>query len=290
MSATVEKTRGGHLVGRRRRRHWPGLLVLVCMAILAVIIAAAILGDLITPYGPDAQDLVTGLTGPSADHLLGTDDLGRDIFSRVIAGSRAALVGPLIVAAGSAIIGGTLGLIAGATGGWVDSIIMRWADLMYAMPGLLVLIVIGGVIGGGYLIAVPLLVLFVAPYVARIVRSVTIEQQGRAYMEAARTLGVSKSRRIFVHLAPNAMPELVATSSVQYATALVTLSSLSFLGLGASAGAADWGLMASENRTLIFDNAMSMLAPALMIVITAAAVTIVGDWLFERMQARGQAS
>ena len=286
---TVDQIRGP---GRRPRRHrrWPGALVCASLLVLGLVLLAAVFGRLIEPYDPNAQDLLTGLAGPSGAHLLGTDDLGRDIASRVIEGSRAAIIGPLTVAVGTAVLGGILGLVSGFAGGWVDAIIMRWADLMYAMPGLLVLIVIGGVVGGGYAVAVPLLVVFFAPYTARIVRSVTLEQQGRAYMEAARVLGVPRWRRVLVHLAPNAMPELVATTCVQYATSLVTLSSLSFLGLGAAAGAADLGLMASENRTLIFDNALSMLAPAGMIVITAAAVTIAGDWAFERLQNRGRAS
>lgn len=274
----------------RRRRHWPGPLVCVCIAVLAVVAFCAAFGWLVEPFGPNSQDLLVGLAGPSGAHPFGTDDLGRDILSRVIDGARPALLGPLAVAVGTAVLGGVLGLVSGYAGGWVDAIIMRWADLMYAMPGLLVLIVVGGVLGGGYAVAVPLLILFFAPYTARIVRSVTLEQQGRAYMEAARVLGISRWRRILVHLAPNAMPEVVATTCVQFATSLVTLSSLSFLGLGAAAGSADWGLMAAANRTLILDNPLSMLAPAAMIVITAAAVTIVGDWAFERMQNRGRSS
>lgn len=272
---------------RRRRRHASPLLVF-SLAFLALFVIMAVFGGWIAPYGAGQQNLLLGISGPASGHWFGTDDLGRDILSRVIVGSRTALVGPGLVALGSTLIGAPLGLVSGYLGGWTDAVVMRWVDLMYALPGLLVLIVIAGVVGASYSVAIVLLVVFMAPYTTRIVRGATLEQRPLAYVEAARTLGLSRRRIMFVHIGPNVLPETVATTCLQYALALLTLSSLSFLGLGVQPGSADWGLMAAENRTLVFQNAASALAPAAAIVLAAASTNIVGDWLFERLTARGR--
>lgn len=272
----------------QRPRRRPSLVVLLCLAFLALFVFTAAFGRLIAPYGANSQDLLIGLTGPSAHHLLGTDDVGRDILSLVIRGALAALVGPAAVAIGSSLLGGTLGILSGFLGGWVDAVIMRWVDVMYALPGLLVLIVIAGVAGGGNRIAILLLILFNAPYTARIVRGATLEQRGLPYVEAARVLGVSRTRRMTAHILPNVAPQLVATTFLQYATALLALSSLSFLGLGAAPGSADWGLMAADNRTLLFQNPAAMLAPAGLIILAAASMNITGDWLFEFIGRKGR--
>lgn len=271
-------------LGRNRRT---GFLVWLCLFFLVCFVVAAAVGEALAPMDASAQNLDIGISEPSPTHWLGTDDLGRDILSRVIVGSRSALVGPAIVALGSAVLGGALGIITGFRGGWMDSIIMRWVDLMYALPGLLVLIVVAGVVGGGYAVAVLLLMLFTAPYTARIIRAATLEQRNLPYIEAAVVLGVSRWRIMRRHLMPNILPELVATTCVQYATALLTLSSVSFLGLGAPPGSADWGLMSAENRALVFQNAAALLAPAALIVLAATSMNIVGDWLYETLERRG---
>ena len=276
-------------IGRRKRRvSRPSAIVWICMVFLALFVLTALLAPLVLPADAAAQNLATGLTGPSSHHLLGTDDLGRDILAMVLLGARSALIGPLIVALGAGALGGALGVLAGFRGGWTDTVIMRWVDLMYALPGLLVLIVVAGVAGGGYGLAVIMLLLFNAPYVTRIVRGATLEQRSRAYVEAARVLGVSRTRRMAVHILPNVLPELVAATFLQYATALLALSSLSFLGLGAPPGSSDWGLMAASNRTFLFDNPASMLAPAGLIILAAATMNIVGDWAFEQLERRGR--
>lgn len=273
---------------RRRRRTRPTVVVWVCAVFLGLFVLTAVLAPVVLPADATDQNLAIGLTGPSGAHLLGTDDLGRDILAMVLLGARSALLGPLIVALGAGIIGGALGVFAGFRGGLLDAVIMRWVDLMYALPGLLVLIVVAGVAGGGYTLAVILLVLFNAPYVTRIVRGATLEQRTRPYVEAARVLGVSRTRRMAVHILPNVLPELVAATFLQYATALLALSSLSFLGLGAAPGSADWGLMAAANRTFLFDNPAAMLAPAGLIILAAATMNIVGDWTFEQLERRGR--
>jgi len=276
-------------VARTRRRARVSILIVFCFIVVAVVAVFAIFGNLIAPYDPNEQNLLVGLTRPSSTYWLGTDDLGRDVFSRTIVGARTAVVGPILIALGAMLIGNTLGLIAGYKGGLVDSTIMRWVDLMWALPGLLVAIVVVGVLGGGYYLSVALLILLTAPYDTRIVRGATLEQRALPYVEAARTLGLSSKRIMVRHIWPNVLPLVVANTFLNFAFSLVTLSALSFLGLGVGPGTPDWGRMLAESQTLLFDNPAAALAPGGMIVITAASMNLIGDWLYERLSDRGRA-
>jgi peptide/nickel transport system permease protein len=257
------------------------------MTVVIVVALLALLGDLVVSQDPDAQMTSLGMSGPSAEHWLGTDQLGRDIFSRLIVGARTAFVGPLVIAACSLVIGDLLGLVAGYLGGWVDSLIMRWVDLMWSIPSLLVIIVVAGAFGGGYWLAISLLIVLVVPMDVRVVRGATLEQVPRPYVEAAKTLGVSNTRIIVSHLWPNVAPVAVANAFLIFATALVSLSGLSFLGLGVDPGTPDWGLMLAENLDLLFISPVAALAPGLMIVMIAASMNVVGDWTYERLSERG---
>lgn len=270
----------------RRRRFSP--VIAIALLYVALVAIAAAFGHRIAPHDPEAQDLLLGLSRPGGEHWLGTDDLGRDIASRTIIGARTAVTGPLLVAAGSMLLGNALGLIAGYRGGWVDSAIMRSVDLVYALPGLLVAIVVVGVLGGGYYLAVGLLVLLFSPVDTRLIRGATLEQRGLAYVEAARTLGLSEKRIIFRHIWPNVLPVAVGNAFLTFAFALVSLSALSFLGLGVPPGTADWGWMLADSRTLLFDNPAAAIAPGIALVLTAAAVNVMGDWAFERLSDRGR--
>lgn len=279
---------GSEWVRPRRRRGRPRVAVLAafaCAYLIAVVVAAAF-GHFVAPQDPEAQNLLVGLASPSASHWLGTDELGRDVASRTIVGARTALLGPLLVAAGAMLLGNVLGLLAGYRGGRVGSIIMRWVDLMYALPGLLVAIVVVGVVGGGYWLAVGVLVLLFSPVDARLVRAATLEQRGLPYVEAARTLGLSDRRIIFRHVWPNVLPVALANAFLAFAFALVSLSALSFLGLGVPPGTADWGWMLADSRTLLFDNPAAAVAPGVALVLTAASVNVMGDWVYDRLSDR----
>jgi peptide/nickel transport system permease protein len=247
----------------------------------------ALLGSTIAPYGPSAQNLTAVLSKPSSAHWLGTDALGRDVLSRLIAGARTALVGPLVITLGSMLVGNLLGLLAGYRGGRVDAIIMRWVDLMWSVPSLLVIIVVQGTVGGGYWLAVALLVLLTVPFDTRVVRGATLEQVPRPYVEAAKTLGVADRRIMISHVWPNVAPVAVANAFLVFAGSLVALAGLSFLGLGVSPGSSDWGLTLAEGETDLFANPVALLAPGAMIVITAASMNLIGDWLYERLSTWG---
>jgi peptide/nickel transport system permease protein len=258
------------------------IVILIAVLIIAVVAICAVLGEWIAPYSPFLQRLGVGDTPPSAAHIAGTDLLGRDVLSRVIYGARTALVGPVVVASGAFAIATLLGLLSGYLGGLVDSAIMRWVDFMFALPGPLVAIVVVGVVGGGYWTAVfVLVVLFTAPN-TRIVRSAVLEQRPLPYVDAARTLGISKTRILFVHILPNVLPIILAYIVLDFAFALVNLAGLSFLGLGVEPGTPDWGRMLFEYRNILFSNPVALLLPAGMIILTAVSMNLIGDWLFER--------
>lgn len=270
------------LAGRRRIP----VTVWIAFLFVAIAIVCAVFGREIAPYPPNQQDLLLGDSPPSAEHWAGTDLLGRDVLSRTIVGARTALVGPAVVAAGAFAIATILGLSAGYLGGATDSVVMRWVDFMFALPGPLIAIVIVGVVGGGFWTAVVVLVvLFTAPD-TRIVRSAVLEQRPLPYIEAARTLGISRRRIMFRHIFPNILPLIAAYVVLDFAFALVSLAGLSFLGLGVPPGTADWGRMLYENRTILLTNPMAALLPAAAIVVTAASINIIGDWTYERMSSR----
>ena len=186
------------------------------------------------------------------------------------------------VSVGAFAIATVLGRASGYLGGAVDAGVMRWADLMLALPGLLIAIVVVGVFGGGFWVAVLVLILLFAAPDTRIVRSAVLEQRPLPYIEAARTLGVSKPRVMFGHILPNILPIIFAYVVLDFAFALVALAGLSFLGLGVEPGAADWGRMLSENRSLLFSNPWAAVVPAVLIILTAAAMNLVGDWMYDR--------
>jgi peptide/nickel transport system permease protein len=276
----------GPIPRRQRRRRFLSVMSL-CFLVAGGVVVMAIFGSVIAPQNPSTQNLIIGLTKPSAAHWLGTDSLGRDVFSRLIAGARTAVIGPVVIAVGSLIVGNILGLLAGYLGGRVDSVIMRWVDLMWSIPSLLVIIVVAGAFGGGYWLAIALLTVLTVPFDTRVVRGATLEQAPRPYVEAAKTLGVSDLRIMLLHIWPNVSPVAVANTFLVFAGSLVALSGLSFLGLGVAPGTPDWGLMLADGRALLFANPVATLAPGAMIVITATSMNLIGDWLYEQLLSRG---
>jgi peptide/nickel transport system permease protein len=272
--------------GTKRRRR-VSFVIALCFLVMAVIVVMAILGSAIAPYDPHAQNPAKGLLTPRSEHLFGTDSLGQDVLSRVIVGARTALIGPFVIAGCSMLFGNLLGLWAGYRGGRVDSIIMRWVDLMWAVPSLLVIVVVAGAVGGSYWLAVALLIVLTIPFDTRVVRGATLEQAPRPYVEAAKAIGVSDRRIAVFHIWPNVAPVSVANAFLVFSSSLVALAGLSYLGLGPPAGTADWGLMLSEGQQYLFVNPVGTLAPGLLIVITATAMNLIGDWLYELMSRRG---
>jgi peptide/nickel transport system permease protein len=281
-------------VGRRPRSRSRGRLrlpvplsIALCLLVVAAVALLAICGSALAPQDPSTQDLLSNALPPDGAHLLGTDDLGRDVLSRTLAGTRTAVVGPAIMSVLAMLAGSVLGLLAGYHGGRVEAVIMRVSDLLWSLPALMVSVVVVGIVGGGYWVAVAILVVLVSPYDTRVIRAATLEQRSRPYVESARLLGIPAPRIMARHIWPNLAPLILANTFLNFALGIVLLSSLSFLGLGVAPGTADWGRMLAESRELIFDNPAAALAPGIAIPLTAACVNVVGDWIAETMADRG---
>lgn len=268
----------------KTRRKRPDLFVGISLGFLLILATIALGSTWIAPQDPEAQSLLHSGQGPSSTYVLGTDSLGRDILSRVLEGTGTAVLGPLIVAVGTTFLAVVLGLVAGFKGGYAEATIMRVADAVYAFPSLLVIIVAAGLFGGGYWLAVGLLIVLLSPSGIRIVRSAVLTQRNLPYIEAAQLIGVPNGRVMRVHIFPNILPTVVAAGLLDFVAALVGLSALSFLGLGSPPGSMDWGRMLTENRILLDVNPWAAVVPAAMLIATSAAVTIVGDWLFDRLK------
>jgi peptide/nickel transport system permease protein len=273
--------------GGRFRRHVVSPVIWVSFVVIAGVLAMAVFGALLAPQSPAAQHLAIVTAQPSGAHWLGTDALGRDVFSRVIAGSRTAFFGPLVIAVASFFLGNLLGLFAGYRGGLPDAVIMRWVDFMWSLPALVILVVVAGTVGSNYWLAVVVLIVLTVPFDTRVIRGATLEQVPRPYVEAAKTLGVPRWKIMLFHVWPNVSPVAVANTCLVFAGSLVTLAGLEFLGLGLPPGTPDWGLMLSQNEALLFTNPLATIAPGVMIVLTAIAMNLIGDWLYEQLTSRG---
>jgi len=274
--------------GVRRRRQRMPVLVGISFVAATFIVVLVLFGQWLTPYDPTAQNLRLSSAGPGHGHWLGTDSLGRDVTSLIIAGARVAVLGPLIIALGTVLIGATLGIVAGFKGGLLDGVVNRFADLLYALPGLLVVIVIVGVVGGGYWLAVAVLIVLSVPAEIRLCRSATSVQVRMAYVEAARVLGLPARRIMVRHILPNILPTIIATVLLDFVGGLISLSSLSYLGLGVPPGTPDWGSLLQAGQSLLQVNPWMSVAAGAMIILTATSMTLIGDWLYDRYRQRGE--
>ena len=272
-----------------RRRASAPLTVILCAVIVAVVLLCAAAHAWLNPLAMD-QDTALGSVGPGVwGHALGTDQLGRDVLALLGAGSLTAVVGPLVVAAGSMLLGLVLGGWAGYRGGFADGLVSRYADLVLALPAILLAIVVAGLLGGGYWVTVLVLVVVFSPSDIRLVRGAVMEQMTRPYIESARVLGLSGPRILFRHVIPNVLPVMLANALLNISFALVAISSLSFLGIGAPAGSADWGLQLADGRVLLGTNPLASIAPGLAIVAMATSVNLLGHWFAERFEKKAVA-
>jgi peptide/nickel transport system permease protein len=269
----------------RRTRRIPALVV-AALSVVGLVVLAALAGRHIFPDAMHQDILLGSLPAGSRGHLLGTDELGRDVLAMTVAGTASAIVGPVVVALGSMLIGVLFGTLAGYARGWIDAVVGRGTDLLLALPVLLAAIVVGGVMRGGYWVTAALLVVLFSPSDIRVVRAGVLEQASRPYIEAAQMLSLSRWRVMFRHLLPNVANLVITNMMLNVAFALVAFSSLSFLGVGVAPGKADWGRQLTDNRAIMFDNPASVIVPAVLIIAVASAVNLVGDWLGQRLSQR----
>lgn len=251
--------------------------------LILLIILIAIFAPLIAPYDHLAQNLAQRLQHPSAAHLLGTDELGRDVLSRLIFGARISLTIGLVPTLISMMIGTALGMCAGFYGGKVDFIIMRMADVMLAFPSLLLAMVVMYTMGGGLINIFIALSLVNWAGTARIVRSQTLSLKEKEYVEAARSIGVKNSVIMLRHILPNCLPSLIVLFTLDIPSAILSEASLSFLGVGAQPPSASWGLMVVRGKKYLFSEPWLSIAPSVAIMIVVLAFNFLGDGLRDVM-------
>ena len=264
-------------------------LTFVSLVFIVLLVALAILAPYIVPYPKhisDAANVAFKLTAPCQEYLFGTDVLGRDIFSRIIYGTRISLLASVFAVALAMLIGITLGAIAGALGGIVDDIIMRICDIFLSFPSLLLAIVIAAFAGPSLRNALIAIAISWWPWYARIVRGQAISLKERQFVKAARALGNVQSKIIFQHIVPNCMGPVIVQATMDLGGIILTLASLSFLGLGAQAPTPEWGLMINTSKTYFMNAWWYSVFPGLAIFVTVLAFNLIGDGLREIMDPR----
>jgi peptide/nickel transport system permease protein len=253
--------------------------VIVALVLLAVILVIAVLAPWIAPYDPQLRDWRNRFDSPSLDHFFGTDHTGADVFSKVIFGARTTVSLAFFIVGSAWGIGTLLGLLSAYFGGAVDTLIMRAADVFLALPGLVLAIAIIVILGSGLAnVAVAIILLRWTPY-ARLARAQGLAVRETQYVEAARAIGASHIRIILRHMLPNTMASSIVYASMDLGSVVLLAASLSFLGLGAGPGAAEWGRMISEGRSFFFQSPWIVAAPGGAILLTVLSFSLLGDGL-----------
>lgn len=275
-SATGTPAQGRRASGRRRL----GWIGMVCAGIVAVVVLAAVVGQFLVPYDPTVGSVTHRHLGSSAEHLLGTDQAGRDIFSRLIAGARTSLVGPLIVVVATAVAGSMLAFTAVWFGGKADAFLGRVLDVLFAFPSLLLAILGVAIFGPGLATASIALAVAYIPYSARVIRSVALRERSLPYVKAAELQGIDGFTITLRHILPNVWTQILTGSTINFGYAIVDLAALSFLGLGIQPPAADWGLMISNGQESLQQGFPEQsLYAGVCIVATVAAMAYIGERL-----------
>lgn len=247
--------------------------------LIVIILLMAIFAPVIAPYGEAEQDLLNRLQAPGGAHWFGTDELGRDVFSRVLYGARVSLAIGILPSIISLAVGIVAGLLAGYFGGWVDYVIMRVADVMLSIPSLLLAMVVMYTLGSSTINLFIALSMVDWASVARVVRSHTLSLKESEYVEAARSIGVGRGRIMLRHILPNCVPSLIVLFTLNVPSAILAESSLSFLGIGVQPPAASWGLIVNQSKQFLFTQPWLSLAPCLAIMVVVLAFNFLGDGL-----------
>jgi len=260
-------------VFNKNKTSWVGFVILIIMVLVALA------APLLAPYNPVEQHIIHRLQPASSQYLLGTDQFGRDILSRIIWGARISLtVGVCSILLGM-VLGGAFGLVAGYKGGLVDNIIMRSMDVFMSFPTLIMGLLIVAMLGASLVNLTVAIALTVAPRFARIARAPTVTIKERDFVEAGRAMGFSDMRIMVVHILPNIMGEILVMASLWIATAVRIEASLSFIGLGVKPPTATWGGMIREGFEFILDAPWLSVYPGVVILITVFAFNMLGDGL-----------
>lgn len=261
-------------------------LVVFGMVVILLLIVVAIFAPLLAPYDPYELDLGNTLSQPSKAHLMGTDALGRDTLSRIIYGARTSLMVGLIVVTVGAVIGMSLGLIAGYFGRWIHTTIMRLIDAIMSFPMILLALVIASILGGGIKNVIIALTVGLTPVYARLMCGQVLTTRENDYVMAARSMGASNPRIMIRHLVPNCFPPLIVLITMMLGTTILAEAGLSFLNVGIEAPTAAWGSMISDGREYLLSHPVLSFAPGFAIMLVVFAFNMVGDGLRDALDPR----
>jgi glutathione transport system permease protein len=251
----------------------------IALYFILFLVFLAFFGSMIAPYKINEYDYSAILQGPSSQHWFGTDEFGRDLFSRIICGTKISLAVGLSSVSVGAICGTILGLLGGYYGGIIDSIIMRICDTLFAFPGIILAIAIVAILGSGMGNVVIAVAVFSTPTFARLVRGRTLTLKNSVFVMAARNLGASDARILFRHILPGAIPDIIVQFTMSVGSSILTASSLSFLGMGAQPPTPEWGLLLSNGRNYMMTGVHCTVFPGLAIFLTVLSFNIIGDGL-----------
>jgi len=280
MAEDLNLTSAPYTPGRLERLNYfaaNNVLLVLGAVLFMTVILLAIFAPWVAPYDPAKIDFSAKLLAPGLDHLMGTDELGRDIFSRVIFGARTSLVIGITVLFLSVLIGVPIGLISGYFGGRIDTILMRISDIFLAFPPLLLPISITAALGAGLFNAMMALAISWFPWYARIMRSSVLAIKQELYIDAARVMGSGHTRIMLRHALPNASTPVIVQASMDFGYTILAAASLSFIGIGARPPTIEWGLMVSLSRSKFLDFWWTAAFPGFAIFITVLAVNLLGD-------------
>ncbi len=256
------------------------------LALVTMLVLAAIFAQLLAPYGPNAQMREAILYSPSAAHPLGTDDVGRDVLSRLLFGARLSLSIGAVVVSLSFLIGTLLGLAAGFTGGIIDALIMRLMDIMLALPTLLLAIAIVAVLGPGLANAMLAVAIVQLPGFVRLTRAAVLVELGKDYVAASRMAGAGRARLMFLTVLPNCLAPLIVQASLGFSAAILDTAALGFLGLGAQPPTPEWGTMLADALQFVQSAWWVVTFPGLAILLTVLGFNLVGDGLRDALDPR----
>lgn len=259
----------------------------VTSVLVLCLLLIAIAAPVIAPYDPTHAAMKDAFLEPGAQHLFGTDKLGRDCFSRVLYGARASLTGVLVLVASVFVVGTTMGVVSGYFGGKVDMVIMRISDMMISFPGMILAIAIAGIMGGSLVNAVFALTIVSWTKYARLSRSMVLKVKRRDFVEAAIVNGGTPGHILWVHILPNILPMMVITAAADIGALMMELAGLSFLGFGSQPPAPEWGLMLNEGRQQLQTAPWLMFFPGLAIFVTVVVFNLWGDNLRDVLDPRG---
>lgn len=256
------------------------------LAVVALVAVAAVAAPLLSPYGPTESALTRALQPPSRDHWMGTDQLGRDLFTRILYGARVSLVIGVATVGVAGAVGLAVGIVSGYLGGATDVVLMRLVDVQLSFPFILLALTVNAILGIGLQNIILTLIITGWVVYARLVRGEVLALKSLDYVEAARALGAPEGRIISRHLLPNLWTPVIILSSLQVAQFIVAEAAISFLGFGVQPPTASWGNMLNEGKTYIYNAWWMTTFPGVALVLTALGVNMVGDWLRDTLDPR----